>query len=121
MTSIMEASNINLFTNKSFDNIFEGSVRIYFANIVTMLYFLIFNGKLYYYLKRTKNKIWISNLFSGIIIHFLSSCAFIVISYAITEEPIEIIKLIIIRYMICLVTIIIGTIPIYISSKFKID
>ena len=121
LTSKMNSSNINLFTNKSFDNIFEGSERVYFANIVTMLYILIFNSKLYYYLKRMKNKIWISNLFSGIIIQFMAACIFPIIAYAFIKEPIEIVKLIIIRYMVSLITIITGTIIIYITNKIKID
>ena len=121
LTSKMDSSNINLFTNKSFDNIFDGSARIYFANIVTMLYILILNSKLYYYLKRIKNKIWISNLFSGIIIQFMAACIFPVISYALIKEPLDIVKLIIIRYMISIITIIVGTIVIYIANKIKID
>ena len=121
LCSLMDSSNINLFTNKSFDNIFENSERLYFANIVTILYILILNGKLYYYLKRIKNKIWISNIFSGIIIQFISSILFCTISYALIKEPIDIIKLIIIRYMISLIVIIIGTIIIYISNIFKIE
>ena len=121
LTSIMDASKINLFTNKSFDNIYMDSIRIFFANIVTMLYVLIINSKLYYYLKKAKNKIWISNIFSGIIIQFLASCAFPFLAYALIKEPIEIIKIIIIRYMISLVAIIFGTIVLYIANKFKID
>ena len=121
LTSKMDSSSINLFTNKSFDNIFENSSRIYFANIVTMLYILIFNSKMFYYLKRIKNKIWISNIFSGIIIQFIASCIFPIIAYAFIKEPIEIIKLIIIRYMLSLITIIFGTIVLYITNKIKID
>lgn len=119
--SLMESSNINLFTNKSFDNIFEKSARIYFANIVTMLYMLILNNKLYSYLKQAKNKILISNLFSGIIIQFLASIIFLVVAYSFTTKPLDIIRMIIIRYMISLIIIIIGTIPIYIINKFKIE
>lgn len=121
LTSLMNSSNINLFTNKSYDNIFINSARVYFANIVTMLYILIFNSKIYYYLKRIKNKIWISNLFSGIIVQFISSCLFPIIAYTFIKEPIDIIKIIIIRYMISLITIIFGTITIYIANIFKID
>ena len=119
--SLMKSSNINLFTNKSFDNIFENSARIYFANIVTMLYMLILNNKLYSYLKQEKNKIIISNLFSGIIIQFLSSILFLVVAYSFTTKPLDIVRMIIIRYMISLITIIIGTIPILIINKLKID
>ena len=116
---LLNSSNINLFTNVSYNNIFDGSERIYFANIVTMLYALIFNYKLYYYLKRIKNKIWISNLFSSIIINFITAILFPVLAYALIEEPIDIIKLIIIRYLISLIVAIIGTIPIYIANKIE--
>ena len=116
---LLDSSNINLFTNISYNNIFDGSERIYFANIVTMLYALIFNYKLYYYLKRIKNKIWISNLFSSIIINFITAILFPVLAYALIEEQIDIIKLIIIRYLISLIVAIIGTIPIYIANKIE--
>lgn len=119
LISIINSSTINLFTNKSYDNIFIGSERIYFANIVTMLYSLLLNSKLYYYLKRIKNKIWISNLFSSIIIQFIAAILFPVIAYAFIKEAIDIIKLIIIRYMLSLFVSIVGTIPIYITNKMK--
>ena len=119
LTSLMDSSNINLFTNKSYDNIFTDSVRIYFANIVTIIYTLLLNSKLYYYLKIMKNKIWISNLFSAIIIQFIASILFPIIAYAFIKEPIDIIKIIIIRYMISLVSAVIGTIPIYIANRIK--
>lgn len=121
MVKLLNSSNINLFTNKSYDNIFTGSERIYFANIVTMLYSLILNSKLYYYLKRIKNKIWISNLFTSIIIEFITSLLFPVLAYALIKEPIDIIKLIIIRYLISLIAAIFGTIPIYITNKIKAE
>ena len=57
----MSASRIGLFTSASYNNIFDNSLRIIFANAVTILYSLILNNKLYYYLKRMKNSIIISN------------------------------------------------------------
>ena len=116
---LLNSSTINLFTNKSFDNIFQGSERIYFANIVTLLYSILLNSKLYIYLKSVKNKIWISNIFSNIIIQFLVSILFNIIAYTFVKEPIEILQFIVIRYMISLIVSIIGTISIYISSKIK--
>lgn len=116
---LLDSSTINLFTNKSFDNIFQGSERIYFANIVTLLYSILLNSKLYIYLKSVKNKIWISNIFSNIIIQFLVSILFNIIAYTFVKEPIEILQFIVIRYMISLIVSIIGTLSIYISSKIK--
>ena len=48
LVSKMESSSIRLFTNASYDNIFSNSERILFANIVTILYSIILNNKLYY-------------------------------------------------------------------------
>ncbi len=116
LTSLLTSSQTMLFTNKSYDNIMLGSERLYFANITTILYTILLNSKLYYYLKRIKNKIWISNLFSGIIIQFIASILFIILAYTFIKEPIDMIKMIIIRYMISLIILIIGTIPLYITN-----
>ncbi len=119
LTSRLNSSNINLFTNKSYDNILIGSSRIYFANIATMLYTLLLNSKLYLYLKSIKNRIWISNIFTNIIIQFLASILFSILAYTFIKEPIEIIQIIIMRYMLSLIAAILSTINIYIGSKIE--
>lgn len=119
LVSYMNSSNINLFTNASYDNILRSSFRIVFANTVTILYTLIINAKLYYYLKRTQNNIIISNVFSTIIIHFLSAIIFSLIAYVFEKEVIDIIKIIVIRYLISLIIGLIGTIPLLITKRTK--
>ena len=120
LASNMKSSNINLFMSASFDNIFSDSLRIYFATFVTTLYSLLINLKLYYYLKKMKNNILISNLFSTIIIHFISSIIFGLIAYTFDKEIIDIIKIIMIRYLVSLCVGIISTIIIYITKFIKI-
>ena len=115
----MNSSNINLFTNASYDNIFRDSLRIYFANTVTLLYGLLLNNKLYYYLKVMKNNILISNIFSTIIIQFVASILFGLVAYVFVIDMIDIIKIIMIRYLISLVVGILATIPIYITKYIK--
>ena len=119
LVSYMDSSNINLFTNASYDNIFRDSLRIYFANIVTLLYSLLLNNKLYYYLKIMKNNILISNLFSTIIIQFMASILFGIIAYTFKLEIIDIIKIIMIRYLISLIVGILSTSVIYITKYIK--
>lgn len=119
LVSYMEPSNINLFTSASYDNIFSDSLRIYFANIVTLLYGLLLNNKLYYYLKVMKNNILISNLFSTIIIQFVASIIFGLVAYVFTYEMIDIIKIIMIRYLISLIVGIFSTIIIFITKYIK--
>lgn len=117
LVRLMDSSNINLFTSASYDNIFNDSLRMYFANFVTTLYSLLLNAKLYYYLKKMKNSILISNLFSTIIIQFIASILFGLIAYIFIKEWIDIVKLIMIRYLVSLIIGIIGTIPIYLTKK----
>lgn len=117
LIQLMNSSNINLFTNASYDNIFIDSLRMYFANFVTILYSMLLNSKLYYYLKKMKNNILISNLFSTIIIQFLASILFGLIAYTFIKEPIDIVKIIMIRYLVSLIAGLLGTIPIYLTKK----
>ena len=119
LVSHINSSNINLFTNASYDNIFSDSLRIYFANIVTLLYSLLLNNKLYFYLKVMKNNIIISNLFSTIIIQFIASILFGIIAYTFKLEIIDIIKIIMIRYLISLIVGILSTSVIYITKYIK--
>ena len=120
LTSFASSSNINLFMSASYDNIFRDSLRLYFAAFVAMLYSLLLNIKLYYYLKKIKNNILVSNLFSTIIIHFISAIIFGLIAYIFTKEPIEIAKIITMRYLVSLFVGIVSTIVIYISKFIKI-
>ena len=119
LIKMMSASKIGLFTSASYNNIFDNSLRIIFANIVTILYSLILNNKLYYYLKRMKNNIIISNIFSTIIIQFRSSILFGIIAYTFIKEPIDIIKIIMIRYLMSLVVGLAGTVAIITTKYIK--
>lgn len=113
----MTPSNINLFTNASYDNIFVESPRIYFTSFVATLYSLLLNSKLYYYLKKMKNNILISNLFSSVIIQFIASILFGIIAFIFTKDIIDIIKIIMIRYLLSILISLIGTIPIYLTKN----
>ncbi len=115
----MTASKIGLFASASYNNIFDNSLRIIFANIVTILYSLILNNKLYYYLKRMKNSIIISNIFSTIIIQFIASILFGIIAYTFVKEPIDIVKIIMIRYLVSLVVGLAGTLAIITTKYIK--
>lgn len=119
LISYTKSSDINLFTSASYDNIFKNSMRMYFANIVTLLYSLLLNNKLYYYLKVMKNNILISNLFSSIIIQFIASTIFGLLAFTFILEIFDIIKIIMIRYLISLIITIITTIIIYITKYIK--
>jgi len=119
MSGLMESSDYNKFANKAYDSIFEYNLRVYIANIVSIILAVWLNSKLYYELKKIKNKIIISNIFSVVIIELLENIIFVLIAYLFEYEPINIILCVIFRYMIKTIIGILGTIPIYISNKFK--
>ena len=117
--SYTTSSNFNLFTSASYDNIFKESIRTYFATFVTTLYSLLLDIKLYYYLKKVKNNIFISSLFSTIIIHFVSAILFGIITGIFTKDILDIIKIIMIRYLASLCIGILSTVVIFITKYIK--
>lgn len=119
MSGLMESSQYNLYANKSYDSIFEYNLRVYIANIISIILSVWLTSKVYYELKKIKNKILYSNIFSIIIIQLLENIIFVLIAYLFEYEPINIILCVIFRYMIKTAIGLLGTIPIYISNKLK--
>ena len=119
MSGLMEASEYNKYANKSYDSIFEYNLRVYIANIISIITSVWLSSKLYYLLKRIKNKILFSNIFSIIIIELLENILFVLIAYLFEYELINIILCIIFRYMIKTIIGVLGTIPIYITNKYN--
>ena len=119
MSGLMKSSDYNLYANKSYDSIFEYNLRVYIANLIALPLSVWLNSKLYYEIKKIKNNIALSNIFSVVIIELLENVFFVLIGYLFEYEIINIILCIIFRYMIKSVIGAIGTIPIYISNKYN--
>ena len=119
MSGLMKSSDYNLYANKAYDSIFEYNLRVYIANLLAIITCVWLNSKLYYEIKKIKNKIVLSNIFSITIIELIENIIFVFIAYLFEYEFINIVLCIIFRYMIKTVIGIIGTIPIYITNKFN--
>ena len=119
LTGLMEASDYNKFANKSYDSIFKYNLRIYIATIVSIISSVWISSKVYYELKKIRNKIIVSNIFSIVISELTENLLFILIAYLFEYEPIDIILCIIFRYIIKMIIGIFGTIPVYITNKFN--
>lgn len=119
MSGLMKSSDYNLYANKSYDSIFKYNLRIYIANIIALIPCIWLNSKLYYTIKKLKNKIILSNIFSIVIIELLENIIFVLTAYLFEYEPINLILCIIFRYLIKTTIGIIGTIPIYITNKYN--
>jgi len=117
ISGIMEDSPYNKFANKSYDSIFKYNLRIYFANIISILISIFLGSKLYYLIKRLNNQIILSNIFSVVIIEFLDTIIFMLIAYLFEKDFMTLILAIIFRYLIKMIIGIFGTIPIYITNR----
>lgn len=118
-SGLMESSDYNLPGNQSYDSIFDYNLRVYIGNIVSILFSVWINSKLYYEIKKIKNKIILSNIFSITITELLGNTLFIFIAYLFEYELLNIVLCIIFRYMFKITIGIIGTIPIYITNKYN--
>lgn len=115
--SYITPSEYNLSANKAYDYIFIENLRLYLANTIALFICLWVKAILYHELRKIKNKIWISNSLSTIIIQFIESIIFISIAYFFNLKINEIVILIIGRYFIKLFVGLIGNNAIYIANN----
>lgn len=119
ISGLINGSEYNLLSNKSFDNIFTNNTRCYIALTISLLLSLYLDSKLYYIIKKIQNKIILSNIFSIIIVEFFENIIFVLLAYLFNYEALDLILCIIFRYIIKTTIGLIGTIPLYIANKNK--
>ena len=113
----LNKSNYNLLSNISYNNIFKNNLRMYIALIISIIFSIWLDSKLYYIIKKLKNKIILSNIFSIIIVEFFENIVFVLIAFLLEKEPIDLFLCIIIRYIIKTIIGLFGTIPLYILNN----
>lgn len=114
-----EINNINLINNAAFINIFKLDLIKSVAFIITYIASALANIELYYQIRKTKNKIWISNFTSIVIIQFTDTMLFSLIAYLNFIDTINFIITIIITTAIKYIIGFIGTSTIYICQKIE--
>lgn len=117
LSSYMGISDTNKYTNISYSIIFKNNIRMYLANTISLILSIYLSTKLYHTMKQIKNKIWISNIFTTVIVEFIESIIFCVIAYAFSLKVIDLIMVIVIRYVIRALIECLGTTVIYIDDK----
>lgn len=117
ISGMLPSSEYNYLANKAYDNIFIFNIRMYIALIISIIVSIILSSNLFYTIKRLKNKIILSNIFSIIITEFFENIIFVIIAYLFEYPGIDIALCIIFRYMIKTIIGIMGTIPLYITGK----
>ena len=117
ISGMLTASEFNYLANKAYDSIFEYNIRMYLALIISLVISILISTKLFYTIKKLKNKIILSNVFSIIITEFFENIIFVLIAYLTDYSGIDIALCIIFRYTIKSLIGIVGTIPLYIANK----
>ena len=119
LASMITNSDYSIYANQSFNHIFTQNIRIYIALIVSLIFAVWLDSKLYYTIKKLQNKIILSNIFSIIIVEFFENIIFILIAYLLDYKLLDLFLCIILRYMIKTIIGLIGTIPLYIANKYN--
>ena len=119
ISGMLNSSEYNYLANKAYDNIFVYNIRMYLALIISTVTSVYLSTNLFYTIKRIKNKIILSNIFSIIITEFFENIIFVLIAYLFEYKGIDIILCIIFRYTIKSVIGMFGTIPLYIANKLN--
>ena len=119
ISRMISPSEYNYLANKSYDNIFASNMRMYIALMISLIIAIWLSSKLFYIIKKLKNKIILSNVFSMIITEFFENIIFVIIAYLFEIDGIDIVLCIIFRYTIKSIIGIIGTIPLYIANKYN--
>ena len=119
LSVFLEESPYNYYANMSYNNIFALNIKYYLGLLISLIVAIFISSKLYYLLKKTQNKIILSNLFAIIIVEFIENILFVVITYYSEYSLVDIALCIVFRYTIKTIIGIVGTIPLYIVSKFN--
>lgn len=77
---------INLENNEAFINVFKLDIIKCIAFVISYIASILANIELYYQIRKTKNKIWISNLISTIIIQFTDTVLYSIIAYLVFAD-----------------------------------
>lgn len=110
---------INLENNEAFINVFKLDIIKCIAFVIAYIASILANIELYYQIRKTKNKIWISNLISTIIIQFTDTVLYSIIAYLVFADIKFFVFSIIITTIIKYIVGIIGTGAIYICKKIE--
>lgn len=117
LSAMTESSKYGILANESYNSIFLQNLRIYIALILSVVLSIWLDSELYSLVKKIKNKIIISNIFTIIIVNFFENALFVVIAYLFDYKVIDLFLCFILRYMIKTIIGLIGTIPLYIANK----
>ncbi len=120
--SLILSSEYNNISSLAYDSLYGynlGNFRCFIGGLLSIGFMLYLNGEVYYYIRRSKNKLFLSNIGSILIVQFIESVLFILIAYLGTIDFLVIFGMIIIRYLLKVVIgiVILGATYVFVSKR----
>lgn len=112
-SSLLQVSNINKKLSVSYNEVFNLNSRTYLSTVASLILSAYLTSVVYHNIRIIKNKIWLSNTLTSIILELIDSTIFCLISYLFKIPFINLIELIVIRYILKLIISLLGTSLIY--------
>lgn len=112
-SSLLQVSNINKKLSVSYNEVFNLNSRTYLSAVASLILSAYLTSAVYHNIRIIKNKIWLSNTLTSIILELIDSTIFCLISYLFKIPFINLIELIVIRYILKLIISLLGTSLIY--------
>ena len=122
LLSLTINSDYVLTSNEIFNSLFGydiNNIRIFIGGFVSIMLMLWSSSYVYYYIRRSKNILWFSNIGTMLFIQMLESIIFVIISYIGEFDFTLLFGMIVIRYLIKIMIGMIGLIPVYTIVKMK--
>ena len=112
-------STINIISDKAFNNLFINNIILYITNTIVLLVTLKINNYIYYKVKLLENKIWIANIISMIMSQTIYGVLIGSMYLAYINNYLDLIIIIVIRFLLAILTQVLGTILIYYLNTKK--
>ena len=122
LLSLTINSDYVLTSNEVFNSLFGydiNNIRIFIGGFVSIMLMLWSSSYVYYYIRRSKNILWFSNIGTMLFIQMLESIIFVIISYIGEFDFTLLFGMIVIRYLIKIMIGMIGLIPVYTIVKIS--
>ncbi|MDO5569117.1 MAG: VUT family protein [bacterium] len=117
LSSLYLSGMLNINNNLSYTKLFEIDTRLVISSLISLAISLYLNGQIYYIVRKVKNKMWLSNLLSIIVVQFLDTILFILIYFLGNLPIIDIALMMVIRYTFKLIIGIAATGIIYKGNR----
>lgn len=124
LVSLVYSSDYNSMTNDAFNSLFGynlNNLRLVVSGLLSIGFMLWYNAYIYYYIRKNKNKYLFSNIGSVLIVQFIESVVFVLISYVGLFDIYMIFGMIVIRYLLKVVVAFISLLPVSIILKMKVE